>query len=647
MEKLDFNRTNHGFWRLIVGIALVSSLVLGYNVLSHIGWGNGVSLHMGLEIAAAGLVVIVFLYCLFAISRLMADHREEVTLAENSEKLAFKELTSHLEALGEHAITATTSTAGTIIQANAKFGEISGYSIDELIGQNHRVLNSRHHPTAFFKEMYKTIANGKTWSGEIKNRAKDGSFYWVDTTISPLKDRSGKIDRYIAIRTVCTSRKNSEEALRRNLNILNITFKNFPSGISVFTKDLKLQSANPAFFKLLDFPENRFPIGTAYADFIRYNAERGEYGEGDVETQVGDRVELALKFEQHSFKRALLDGGHLEIRGWPIPEGGFITTYMDVTEVNNMIAEVSTQNERFNAALDNMSQGLSMFDCEHRLIVANKHYGEMYRLPAELMRTGTTLRQMLEHRIALGFYTGDNPEAYIKERHKWVSSGTRSSKIQLLRDGRLILISHTPMPGNGWLTLHEDVTERKKAEAATQRLAKIVEHSINEVFIFDSETFKFLQANESACKNLGYTNEEMLEQTPVDLKPEFSIEQFEELLKPLRRGEKDYFRFQTAHRRKDGSYYDADIILQEIQSENPPVFTAIIDDISERKKAKEILTAHRDQLQDMVHIATQELKIKAEKLAKSLSKEKELNELQRQFVSMASHEFRTPLTKMI
>lgn len=555
-----------------------------------------------------------------------------------------EELTCHLAAIDSHAITATTDTAGTIIYANANFCEISGYSNEELVGHNHKILNSGYHPKSFFREMYQTIANGKTWKGEIKNRAKDGSFYWVDTTISPMKDSNGKIHRYISIRTVCTDRKNSEEQLKRNLGILNTTFNNFPGGISVITKDLKLQSANPAFYKLLDFPEDKLPIGTPYAEFIRYNAERGEYGEGDIDTLVHDRVELALKFEQHSFKRISPNGRHLEISGWPIPEGGFITTYMDVTEVDNMVAEISEQNERFNAALDNMSHGLSMFDGEKRLIVTNKNYVEMYGLSDDLTQTGTTLSQILEHRVASDLFSGGDPEAYIKERNEWISSGVRSSRIQPLSDGRKILISHMPMSGGGWLAVHEDVTERKKSEAANQRLAKIVEHSTNEVFVFDSNSFKFLQVNESARKNLGYTNDEMFNLTAVDLKPEFSVPQFEELLKPLRQGDKDHIRFQTVHRRKDGSFYDADIILQEIHSENPPVFAAVVDDITERKKAKDILTAHRDRLQDMVQIATQELKIKAEELTKALSREKELNELQRKFVSMASHEFRTPLT---
>jgi len=414
--------------------------------------------------------------------------------------------------------------------------------------------------------MFQTISNGKTWKGEIKNRAKDGSFYWVDTTISPLKDSNGKIYRYISIRTVCTERKQAEEKLKRHLNILDTTFTNFPGGICVFTKNLKLQSANPAFYRLLEMPEDSFPIGSNYEDIIRYLAERGDYGTGDIDELVENRVELARVFEGNSFRKDIRNGRALEIRSCSIPEGGFIATHMDVTDIDGMIAKISLQNLRFNAALDNISHGLSMFDGEKRLIVTNKNYVEMYGLSNDLTQTGTTLSQILEHRIASNLFSGNDPEAYIKERNEWISSGVRSSKIQALSDGRKILISHMPMSGGGWLAVHEDVTERKKAEAANLRLAKIVEHSLNEVFVFDTNTFKFLQVNDSARKNLGYTNDEMLNLTAVDLKPEFSVQQFEEFLKPLRQGDKDHIRFQTVHRRKDGSFYDVDIILQEIHS---------------------------------------------------------------------------------
>ena len=147
--------------------------------------------------------------------------------------------------LDELVIVSITDKDGNITYANKTFCKISKYTKKELLGQNHRILKSGHHPPEFYEDLWKTISNGRIWKNEIKNVAKDGSYYWVNTIISPILDKRGKPKQYISIRIDITKQKEVEERLKlqsrfkRRLDALKEIDKQKEEFASMVTHELK------------------------------------------------------------------------------------------------------------------------------------------------------------------------------------------------------------------------------------------------------------------------------------------------------------------------------------------------------------------------------------------------------------------------
>lgn len=168
------------------------------------------------KFAMATLSVLMLIYLAWVFTRLQLTSQ---TLNKSLRELEFQKF-----ALDQHSIVSITDGNGKIIYSNDKFTEISQYSPDELLGKNHRIVNSGHHPREFFKQMWDTIGKGQVWHGEVKNKRKDGTYYWVDSTVVPLMDSEGKPSRYISIRTdISASKAMSDHILAQRVFYENIT----------------------------------------------------------------------------------------------------------------------------------------------------------------------------------------------------------------------------------------------------------------------------------------------------------------------------------------------------------------------------------------------------------------------------------------
>ncbi|TAN64904.1 MAG: EAL domain-containing protein [Methylobacter sp.] len=161
--------------------------------------------------------------------------------AHYQRRQAWRQLENIRTALDTHAIVSVAAADGTIIAVNRKFCELSGYSREELIGRNHRIVKSGHHPAAFFERMWRTLSAGKTWRGELQNRRKDGSPYWVQSTITPILDERGLPEQYISIRTDVTAQKRIQAKRQHQTRLLDLLRQALQHYIA--NHDLELTSA--------------------------------------------------------------------------------------------------------------------------------------------------------------------------------------------------------------------------------------------------------------------------------------------------------------------------------------------------------------------------------------------------------------------
>ncbi|RMB64111.1 PAS domain-containing sensor histidine kinase [Dokdonia sinensis] len=183
------------------------------------------------------------------------------------------------------------------------------------------------------------------------------------------------------------------------------------------------------------------------------------------------------------------------------------------------------------------------------------------------------------------------------------------------------------------MALVTDISVRKQAETELKHWANIFNESLNEIFIFDAQTLKFIDVNKGAQQNIGYTLDELVQMTPVDIKPSFTEEQFRSYIAPLLNKTQEQLIFNTEHIRKDGSIYPVEVHLQTSFSGGRKTFVAIILDITERAN-------YTERLEKTVVERTRQLE-------EALGKEKELNELKTKFLSLVSHEFKTPISGIL
>ena len=265
----------------------------------------------------------------------------------------------------------------------------------------------------------------------------------------------------------------------------------------------------------------------------------------------------------------------------------------------------------------------------------------IYVNPAFEKLTGYIKEEILDNNLR--FLQGqDTDQPGVNELRKAIKEG-KSCQVEIRnyrKDGTLWWnqISINPIKDSTGAITHyvgiqNDITGRIEAEEERNHWNRIFEESLNEIYILDAKTLRFIQANQGAQKNLGYSLEELQQLTPLDVKPEYNETSFKELIAPLLSGKEEKITFDTVHIRKDGTTYPVEVHFQRSFIKHQKVLISIILDITDRKN-------YTEKLERTVAERTKQLR-------QALEKEKELNELKTRFLSLVSHEFKTPLSSIL
>jgi diguanylate cyclase (GGDEF)-like protein len=361
---------------------------------------------------------------------------------------------------------------GTIVNLNRLAADLCGRSFDDVNGQS----------IAELLEDASSSSAVESWQTGLK--AVSGTPIAVEVTRQQLNAGEADIQVY-AVRDL--RERHAAAELREQLNArlaeqheqLDAALANMLQGLAMFDAEQRLIICNQRYADMYGLTPEQVKPGTTVRQILQYRIANGFYHVRDterfVDSWVGAFGEVSSRIQE------LVDGRIINVTRRSMANGGRLVTHDDITErqkLHDRLEEqhnlVAQQNMRFKAALDNMGEGLCMFDADKRLVVCNDRYAKMYQLPPELLEVGTPHSAIIAHRVSRGILKGDTGGGAIEQKISTLGqlpADAISSRTDELADGRLVCVTRQPMPGGGWVATHNDVTQQRRSEAKIAHMA--------------------------------------------------------------------------------------------------------------------------------------------------------------------------------
>ena len=368
--------------------------------------------------------------------------------------------------------------AGTIRSCNPAAARMLGYSPDELAGKLPGDLNlsiSHSQPDEPRDPFQLAALDPDLVADTVISLVPRGksSKLWLRLNAKGV-DQTG--DNYLE--TVVVSLADITET-KTHADQLRVIFENVPGGFAYFDENLQLSFYNEELIDIIEYPRELLEQRLHLLDYLKYNAARGDYGPGDPEMLALQRFKDYPPDRAHTFERETASGRFLDFRSTPLPGGGFIYNFFDVTErkeIERRLAENEKQSrlrsEELEGILANMRQGVSVFDEQGRLTLWNQQYIDIFGKPKGEIRKGVTLTELIEAEKQRGEFDGAPHDHVMDLVTRLMSGETVRSKFKH-PNGKVISVAHSPLPGGGWIGTHEDIT---LSELAAQEIQHAAHH---------------------------------------------------------------------------------------------------------------------------------------------------------------------------
>ena len=277
---------------------------------------------------------------------------------------------------------------------------------------------------------------------------------------------------WVTLHEDVTERLQYEETLRQQNFMLDAALENMAHGLAFYDSDMRLRVCNTTYRRIYRLSPEETRPGTHLAELIERSMANGAFSSEHSPQQLLEAARKMIAIRDSSpMRRRMSNGTVVSVRYCALSEGGFVATYEDITERERAIEQLSEQYRRFDAALNNMSQGLCMLDSSLRVIVCNRRYIEMYGLPPEIVKPGVSMREIMEHSCELGNHPDTTGAKLYADYVERLREGEHTLH-RHLSDGRIIKLNHKRMEHGGWVVTYEDVTERHKAQARVAHMAR-------------------------------------------------------------------------------------------------------------------------------------------------------------------------------